>query len=85
MKERIRGRVPGKGFSRGPWAPRLLGWYIKLPPLGIAQLRLAAAEHGITCSSLVRQAVTEWLNRRGYPPVVPAGWHQQPTEARRAS
>jgi hypothetical protein len=80
-----KGRHRGKPFYRGLREPLLIGWYAKVPCLFLAQLRLAAAEHGITCSSLVRQAVSEWLGRRGYPPVTPAGWyrlHRRPTRGR---
>ncbi len=73
LAKRRTSRVRGKEFKRGLREPLLLGWYIKVPVLWLAQVRLAAREHGITCSSLVRRAVADWLRAHGYPPVVPAG------------
>jgi hypothetical protein len=69
----VRRHTPGRYLRGRLRTSALIGWHVKLPPLFLAQVRLVAAEQDISCASLVRRAIAQWLAAQGYRPVPPAG------------
>jgi hypothetical protein len=63
--ERQRTEKPEKTTTKNPRKQLLVYMF----PEGIKELKLIAAEEGRTMSSLVSEAVNEWLQKRGRPPV----------------